>query len=101
MITVATLTRLATMLAVGTAMFGAVEDASAASGSKPRVANVRDHRGPNAAPSGGISVDGKRVDMKPKLRPCHIHQTQNCTPRPFRPPGPRKDRLPPVVRDHR
>ncbi len=88
-----TFTRLAAMFAFATIMFGAFEGAMAAP-NKPRHSTIRDHRGTGGAPSSGIKVDGRRVDMKPpKLcwggRPC--------------PPsgGHPQPRSKPVVRDHR
>jgi hypothetical protein len=69
-----TLTRLAAMLFAGIVTIAAVDSAMAAS-DKPRHSAIRDHRGPDGAPSGGVKVDGSRVDIKPpKLcyggRPC-------------------------------
>ena len=95
MITFITLTRFAATLAVATVMFGAIESAIAASSNKARVANVRDHRGPNAAPSGGVTVDGRGWKVQPPPRR-GCHHVGTCP----RPRGVSKNPET-VVRDHR
>ncbi len=95
MTTFITLTRLAAMLTVGTVIFGSIESANAASNNKARVATVRDHRGPNAAPSGGVTVDGRGWKVQPPARSRPTCATSRfCNRPPF-------GRDPPVVRDHR
>jgi hypothetical protein len=88
-----TFARLGAMLAFGMIMFGAFESAMAAP-DKPRHSSVRDHRGTAGAPSGGIRVDGRKVDMKP---PKLCYGGRTCPPSGRRPPP----RPKPVVRDHR
>jgi hypothetical protein len=83
-----TFTPLGAMLAYGMIMFGAVESAIAAP-DKPRHSAIRDHRGTGGAPSGGIKVDGRRVDIKP-ITPCY----GGVCPR-------QSGRGPAVRRDHR
>jgi hypothetical protein len=88
-----TFTHLGAVLAFGTIMFAAFESAPAAP-DKPRHSSIRDHRRTGGAPSGGIRVDGRKVDMKP---PKLCHGGLPCPPSARRPPP----RPKPVVRDHR
>jgi hypothetical protein len=82
------------LLIAATTTIGLAEAAS----SKGRHSVIRDHRGPNAAPSGGVTVDGRGWKVQPPSRGCH--HVGNCPRRPgVFPKGSRGSR--PVVRDHR
>jgi hypothetical protein len=88
---------LTAMLAVGTftfGAFGAAQSALAETKDKPRHSVIRDHRGPGGVPSGGVTVDGRRV--KVTARPT-CYGGKACPPTGKRPYPKRA----PIVRDHR
>jgi hypothetical protein len=85
-------TGLTAMLAAGTVMSGAIESTMAETKDKPRHSIIRDHRG--GVPSGGVTVDGRRV--KVTARPT-CYGGKACPPTGKRPYPKRA----PIVRDHR
>ena len=87
-----TLIRLIAILAFGTIILDGLQSAMAEP-DKPRRSIVRDHRGPGGAPSGGITVNGRKVEVKPP---------KNCWgDRPCPGSGQRREPKNAVVRDHR